>query len=186
MHPELDLNFTNSLWEDGWLLEPERGDWNCFMLFTFFYPSFSAKPQRPGLPPARPQRAPPKPRRSLPPRAIPGRLTLQAHRKPNWHRVTTAKPESPAHHLGEVQVTRPGGNWAFPPLPPRLQPREHRPRPHWAMTSVCCGWTSTAHALWRLWLDSREIRAVPTSCCAGWRTGTETTVEARPSLQVLD
>lgn len=51
---------------------------------------------------------------------------------------------------------------------------------------VCCGSTSTARTLWRPWLVSKETRAVPTSCCGGCRTGTNTTEGAIPRHQVAD
>lgn len=154
--------------------------------YSGMFSYFRAKPQRPGLPPARPQKAPPKPRRSLPPRAIPGPLTPRARQKPAWHKATVPGPEMVALHLGEDQVTQPGGSWAFPPPLLHLQPldnhRRHRPR----TVPLCSGLTSTARALWRLWLASRETRAVPISWRAGCRTGTDTTAGALPSHQVAD
>lgn len=147
---------------------------------------FRAKPQRPRLPPARPQREPPQPRRSPPPRVIPHPLTPLAHQRPAWLRATVPGRDMAALLLGEAQVTQPGGSWAF--LPPLLhpQPLEHHLHHSLERTPVCCGSTSTARAPWRLWLVSRETRAVPISCYAGCRTGTNITAGALPSHQVAD
>lgn len=150
--------------------------WNGFGNFLFSL-SVRAKPQRPGLHRARLPRVPPNPRRSLPQRVTPGPLTHQALQRPGRYMA--------ALHRGEVRVTWPVGGWDFRPPPLHLQPQDHRVRQRLGTTPVCCGWTSIVRALWRLWSASREIRAVPISCCTGWGTGTNTTVgEPLPNPQV--
>lgn len=144
---------------------------------------FRAKPQRPGHLLARPQRAPPEPRRYLPLRVIPGLLTPRALQRPAWFKATLPGPKMVALHLGEAQVTQPGGGWASPP-PLHRQPLQLHHQHH--LERVCCGWTSTARSLWRLWLASRETRVVPISCSAGCRTGTNITAGVPPSPQVSD
>lgn len=149
-----------------------------------FMCSFRAKPQRPGLPPARPRGAPQKPRRSLPPRVTPGPLTPRVRQRPASHKGTAPGPDTLALHLEEAQVTWPGGSWAFLLPPLHLQAQNHHPHRCLGRAPVCCGWTSTVRALWRLWLASRGTRAVPISCYAGCRTGTNTTAGTLPSQQV--
>lgn len=127
---------------------------------------------RPGLPPATPQKPPPKPRRSPPPRVTPGLPTPRVHLRPDRGGITVPGPAMAARHLGGDRVTQLRGSWAcLPPRPqdPRLQHRRGR---------VSSGWTSIVLSLWRLWLASRGNRAVPTSCSAGCRTGTNITAAA--------
>lgn len=70
-------------------------------------------------------------------------------------------------HVGRL-VQRSKRVWAM------IKPRQHPlypTLPHRMIGAACCGWISTAPAVWRTWLDSRGIRVVPTSFCVGYRTG---------------
>lgn len=120
---------------------------NRFVVFPFSHLSLRAKPQRPGLPPARPQGAPPKPRRSHPLRVTPGPLTPRVHQRLASHKGTEPGPNMVAPHLEEAQVTWSRGGCAFLLLPLHLQPQNHHPHQLLGRVPVCCGWTSTAHTL---------------------------------------
>lgn len=150
---------------------------------VFFLP-FRAKPWRPRHLPARPQREPPQPKRSLLLRVTPRPLRPRARQRPAWDRAMLSGQKIAALHPVEAQVTPLGGNWACPPPPPQLL--RHCPQNRLERMPLCCGWTNTVRNLWRLWLVSRETRAVPASCCAGCRTGTNTMVGGPPSRQVAD
>lgn len=70
-------------------------------------------------------------------------------------------------HLGPL-VQRSKRVWAM------IKPRQHPlypTLPQRMMGAACCGWISTAPAIWRIWLDSRGIRVVLTSFCVGYRIG---------------
>lgn len=114
-----------------------------FNYYLFFV--FRAKPQRPGLPPARSQRGLPPLRRFPPPRATLHPLTHQAHQRPACCKAMLPGPKMAAPHLGEAQVTRRGGSWDCPHPPRHPQPPDLHP--HHRRVPVCCGWTSTAHSL---------------------------------------